>query len=99
MNRQKIIEKVIPMRDSIWKLQEEVSSLLAELREEEVIESLPRRTKISTAIIQREFDMGYSTASMLLDNLVEKGLLSKNKSSNGSTYSINSKQPNSFTSK
>ena len=76
------------VRNEVWKLDKEISSLLATLREEEVVESLDKRKAISTSILQKEFDMGYSSASVLLDNLVKKGYVKQIKKSSSIKYEI-----------
>lgn len=88
MNKKEILEKILPIRDKIWEFQSTIDSLIATLREEEVIDTLTKRKQISTAKLQREYNMGYSTASMLLDNLIEKGYIKRIKKSGDIKYEI-----------
>lgn len=74
-----ILEKVAKIEQAVYQTRELLDDLLASLREDEVIASLNNRKNISTAKLQKEFGMGYAAASMLLDKLLDKGLIKKGK--------------------
>ncbi|MEK7095177.1 MAG: DNA translocase FtsK [Patescibacteria group bacterium] len=77
MKNSTILKYVQKVRDDVRKNEDKLNVLLALLREEEVVSILGKRKSISVGNLQREFDMGYSTARTLIDNLLKKGYITQ----------------------
>jgi len=86
MKNQDVLKSVKEIETTIRNSQEQLNTLIAELRQEEVIASLHKWKTISTSQLQRKFKMGYASSSTLIDNLLKKRLISRN--SEGSNYKV-----------
>lgn len=86
MKNKDILKVVKEIGTTIRKSEEQLDTLIAELRQEEVIASLYKWKTISTSQLQRKFKMGYASSSVLIDNLLKKRLISRN--SEGSNYKV-----------
>jgi len=88
MNRHQLIRAVCALRDQVSSVDRQVNDLLAALKEDEIIKTLASRKRISTAMIMREFNLGYATASIILSNLAERGYVQRVKNSLPHQYEI-----------
>lgn len=85
MNHKKVLKDVLIIRDNLYRVEERIDSLLAVLREEEILKTLKKGQVIKIEQIQRKFKMGFASTYRLMDILKGKNYISRigKKSTNG----------------
>lgn len=77
MKNKDVLKALEEIQNTLNQNQSQVYDLIAKLKEEEILKQLKNLETISTAVIQKEFKLGYVISSRILESFEEKGLISR----------------------